>query len=618
MAAQGALRPAESSFLQDPPRLGNQFLEDTALREALQRIVQSKTALESIESDLTRFGARVVHELWPIAKSMDEEHNRPRLVTHDAWGTRVDRIVTCEGWKRQHDVAAEEGVVAIGYERQTGEFSRVHQLAKLYLYSPSAGLYGCPLAMTDGAARLMELSSWPKAKSVFAHLTSRDPASFWTSGQWMTERKGGSDVANGTETVARLQEDGTYRLYGYKWFTSATDSDMALTLARIEDRQGQVTPGSEGLSCFFVKIRDGDRLNNIVVGRLKNKLGTRQLPTAELELNGARAELVSPPGRGVATITSTMVNITRVYNATTSVAYMRRVLAIARDYAHRRTAFGELLSESPLHQRVLTSMEIVTRGCLFFVLETARLIGRVETAGAHGGDAQGDELLLRLLTPLLKLFCGKVSTSVVSEGLECLGGQGYMEDTGVPGLLRDNQVTTIWEGTTNVLSLDLVRVMQKSKFAATALLHKTVLGKCKGARSSKQAPAVAKMIEASAETLERSAHELQRFVATHNTATIVALARELALSLSRNFVGALLLEHASWSGRECDAWIADQWCSGELFGIGPIVARALLDQSREPKASRFVREVALDIDHVTGLPRGCGNAEVSGAPRARL
>lgn len=233
------------------------------------------------------------------------------------------RIRQLQSWTALHDVSAVEGLVAIPYERRTGASSRLHQMAKLYLFNASSGLYSCPLAMTDGAAKFLQVrcrqastaagAMPPPAEltAAFAHLTSRIPQQFWTSGQWMTEKDGGSDVASGCTTTATQNADGTYSLHGFKWFTSATDSNMAITLARIVDaRDGSVGAGSGGLSCFFLHVRDPQtcELNRIAIARLKEKLGTKQLPTAELELQGSIAMLVSPPGRGVAAI-STMVNV---------------------------------------------------------------------------------------------------------------------------------------------------------------------------------------------------------------------------------------------------------------------------------------------------------------------
>ncbi len=200
--------------------------------------------------------------------------------------------------------------------------------------------------MTDGAAKTALANGLTLPDDALDRLTSRDPDQFWTSGQWMTEKGGGSDVAQGTDTVAVREEgdpEGKFRLHGYKWFSSATDSDMTLTLARIADESGNLVPGGKGVSMFYLRTHNDDgSLNGIQVAKLKNKLGTRQLPTGELLLDGAEATLVSEPGRGIPSI-SAMLTITRMHNVISSVAGMRKIVLMARDYAKRRVAFGESL-----------------------------------------------------------------------------------------------------------------------------------------------------------------------------------------------------------------------------------------------------------------------------------
>ena len=171
----------------------------------------------------------------------------------------------------------------------------------------------------------------------------------------MTEKKGGSDVGNGTESVAIHQGGDHYKLYGYKWFSSATDSDMSMALARVVDNTGEK---KEGLSMFFLETRKSDgSLNNIEVVKLKKKLGTRQLPTAELLLDGVDAVLVSEPGRGIASISS-MLTISRLHNITASIGLMRKITSLARDYATRRAAFSQNLENHPLHVQTMARMEV--------------------------------------------------------------------------------------------------------------------------------------------------------------------------------------------------------------------------------------------------------------------
>lgn len=436
-----------SEFFQDPPNLENQFLTDPILSKYLK--AKAPQYFSKWESELKALGDLSSGEM--LALSRQAEALPPQHVPYDPWGRRIDEIKVSEAWLRLEYLAAERGIVASAYDRKYENFSRFFQLSKLYLYAPSSAIYSCPLAMTDGAARVMELH---KESGLFSEaydrLTTTDPKRFWTAGQWMTEKTGGSDVS-GTSTIAK-KDGGAHRLYGTKWFTSATTSQIALTLARLEG----APPGSKGLSLFLVKLRDSDNcLQNIFIHRLKEKLGTKALPTAELTLNGTPGFLVGGEGGGVKKI-ATVLNITRIYNSVCALGYMRRIIALAEDYASRRTAFGKLIQDHPLHQVTLNDMVSEFYGAFLLVFQLAEWLGKEET-----GVAKSEEIaLLRLLTPIAKLYTAKQAIRVVSEGLECFGGAGYVEDTGLPSILRDVQVLSIWEGTTNVLSLDVLRVLQ--------------------------------------------------------------------------------------------------------------------------------------------------------------
>ena len=543
-----------SDFFQSPPTLANQYDDDRVLRSWLHRVLP-REMLAEVEPELHRLGRRAAADILALGEAAEAEP--PRHVPYDPWGRRVDRINTSAAWQELDRISAEEGLVAIGYERSHGPLSRVDQFARLYLFSPSSATYSCPLAMTDGAARCLELyGDSERLRTAYEHLTTRDPARFWTSGQWMTERGGGSDVS-GTSTVARREGD-SFRLHGTKWFTSATTSQVAMTLARIEGAPA----GSKGLSLFYLELRDGDgSLRGIRVNRLKEKLGTRALPTAELSLEGTPAWLVGDEGRGVRTI-ATLFNITRIYNACASVAGMRRAIALARDYAARRVAFGKPLSEHPLHVETLAEMQVEMEGVFHLVFRAVELLGRVECGDATEREAA----LLRLLTPVVKLYAAKQAIAVASEALEAFGGAGYIEDTGLPRLLRDAQVLSIWEGTTNVLSLDVLRAMDGGG-AIEALC---------GDIEARLASVSHATLVAAVEQVRAAAGELARWVAKADdegttgagNANREAAARTLAYSIARDHAGALLLEHASWSlENERDdrsALAALRWCSRAL------------------------------------------------------
>lgn len=449
-----------SPFNQPPPTLGNTYDHDPVLKSWVERMFSTE-ARQRIEPTLSRMGAIAGEELYPL--SLVDLPNEPELVRWDAWGERVDRIELTKLWQRAAVVAAEEGVVATAYEGADGELSRAHQFALAYLFGPSSDVFACPLAMTDGCARsLVESKNAALADEVLPHLLSRDPSTFWTSGQWMTESTGGSDVGL-SETSARQDEDGQWRLTGRKWFTSAATSEVALTLGRPEGNP----PGGHGLALFLVKTRDErGRLRNIRLERLKDKLGTRKLPTAELWLDGTPAELVLGTTDGVKNITP-MLNITRTWNTVIAAAGMRRATMLARDYARRRFAFGHNLEDKPLHVETLANMEAETAAAFHLSFEVVHLLGKREA-----GTISPEELKIwRLLTPIAKLTTGKQAVAVASEALEAFGGAGYVEDTGLPTLLRDAQTLPIWEGTTNVLSLDALRAIGHTGGARELLTH---------------------------------------------------------------------------------------------------------------------------------------------------
>jgi alkylation response protein AidB-like acyl-CoA dehydrogenase len=384
---------------------------------------------------------------------LDDRLNEPVLTQWDAWGNRIDRIEHTALWKRAEQIAAEKGLVATAYERNHGRHSRIHQFALVYLFTPSTDVFSCPLAMTDGAAYTLVKSRNQKLiDRALPHLTSRDPSKFWTSGQWMTEFAGGSDVGL-SETEAKKDESGQWRLYGRKWFTSAAAAPMALTLGRPEGNG----PGGQGLAMYYVETRDHDgKLQGIEVCRLKDKLGTRKLPTAEIFLHGTPAELVQGAKDGVKHI-APMLNITRTWNAITAASFMRRAIALVEDFARKRFVFGGMLSEKPLHQETISWMKAESEAAFLLAFYVVELLGRDEAGEMNEDQA----VLFRLLTSVTKATTGKQAVKVVSEAVECFGGAGYCEDTGLAGLLRDTQVLSIWEGTTNVLSLDALRTVVK-------------------------------------------------------------------------------------------------------------------------------------------------------------
>lgn len=462
------------------------------------------------------------------------EKNTPYLAGHgrDIFGKSTSKLVVGEGWRSLQAFGIERGIVATGYDTSLGASARVVQFLRLHLWEGSAANVPCPSAMQDGAARLLQLQLAgddlaPEQRRVFGNalerLLSRDTAKAWTSGQWMTERTGGSDVSL-TETVAQHQPSpdpgladaldniplGPWSISGFKWFSSATDSNMTVLLARTQD----------GVSAFFAPMRRhessaitlagrpmgaaGTELNGVRIQRLKNKFGTKSLPTAELELEGMRGWLLGRAGQGVKEI-STVLTLTRIHSSVAAVGYVGRALGVARAYAKvRQVGAGRgqrvLLTQSPLHMQTLADMTGKYHGLMLLTFFTSYILGLDENphAGREGlpqslaSITPGQEHiapLLRVLTPLCKGYVCKNSIHLVYECMEALGGVGYLENEeaqhlNIGRLYRDCCVLSIWEGTTDVLATDFLRALKHPKGGQESIdALDVLLGRATGAGS---------------------------------------------------------------------------------------------------------------------------------------
>jgi alkylation response protein AidB-like acyl-CoA dehydrogenase len=495
----------------------------------------------AIAPELDEMGALAAGPLWDFQR--EDRHNEPRLTPFDAWGNRIDRIDVSPLWHEAERLAVRFGLTAIPRERQFGAASRLHQFLLVHLFHPVTDVYSCPLAMTDGAARtLLAAGNRALVDRAVPRLTSREPGHFWTSGQWMTEATGGSDV--GLSRTRAVASGNSWRLHGRKWFTSAATSQMALTLARPEGNG----PGGSGLALFYLETRAADgTLNGIRVDRLKDKLGTRKVPTAELTLEGTVAELVAGPDHGTRSI-EPMLKVTRTWNSVCAASFLRHGLRLAEDYAVRRVAFGAALAAQPLHRATLDELDAESAGAFLLAFCLAGLLGREE-----GGELDEEgAALLRVLTPIAKATTGKQAAAGVSELIEAFGGAGYVEDTGIPVLLRDGQVLPIWEGTTNVLALDLLlradlgqglRALRRRAVAAVSGSGTDAVLQSAGAASLAAIDRAVRWHEAASAPDDRQAG-----------------ARHFALTLGRALELALLVEHAAATAQTADGTAARQAC----------------------------------------------------------
>ena len=503
-------------FLQDPPRPSNRFRTDRAFRQGLERVLPPDV-FAAASAELDEMGERAAGELRELGEHA--ETHPPVHVPYDAWGRRVDRLDVDPAWTRLVEIALETGLVALPYEGRYGVHSRLVQGALANLFDPVTSTALCPIAMTDAAARVLLTHDQELASKYVPLLTARRGG--WTSGQWMTEKEGGSDVGR-TGTVASAAGDGTYTLHGTKWFTSATTADMTLALARPEGAEA----GSRGLSLFLLELRRPDgSWNGITVRRLKDKFGTKGLPTAELDLDGAVAVPVGGLGRGVAKI-SIMLNITRLGAAGGSAAGVGELLSLARDYANRREAFGELLRHQPMHRVWIARVAAEYEAMLAMKFRAGELVGQTEAG-------EGDDALTRVVTPLTKLAVAREAVWACSELMESFGGAGYLEDTGIPRIFRNTHVNCIWEGTTSVMALDVMRAL-RGETAAQSFFDE-VESKARAYDHPLTADASRRALAA--------LDDVRGMLASADESS----ARRIAWAMARTYQAALLCEAAGWA-----------------------------------------------------------------------
>ncbi len=464
------------------PYVGSTWESDPVFARILAARVPA-ASWEWVKGRAARFG-EIAAQVAPLAAVADR--CGPRLLTHDARGERVDQIEYHPAYREMERLAYGNGIIADKYDPELRKLHpRALHLAGFAMgYEFGQGECGlfCPICMTDGAARVIEKFGKPDLVDfAVPRLTSRDPERVWQGAMFLTEKQGGSDVG-ATETRAVQEMDGTWRLHGDKWFCSKVDADVILALGRPEGAR----EGTRGLGLWLVPKHPPEGGGNLIrIHRIKDKLGVRSMPTGEVTLSGALGFLLGGPGEGFKQMTA-MLNHSRLYNSVAATAVIRRALVEAIVYGRGRKAFGRRLVAHPLHRRVLA--EVVARhlGALTMVFEAVRALDEADAGVA--GAAQ----LERLLTPLCKAFTGKLAVECVSECMEAIGGNAYIEESPLPRLLRDAQVLPIWEGTTNVISLDLLRVLDGG--ASVEAWHSRVaraldLGRGKAASASIDAAA---------------------------------------------------------------------------------------------------------------------------------
>ncbi|HZU01754.1 MAG TPA: acyl-CoA dehydrogenase family protein [Ktedonobacteraceae bacterium] len=456
---------SDSSHLMPDTSDVNFYTADPDLAFLLQRYLSAEDNHRA-QSILSRMGAVASEQMDELAEIANRQG--PVLKQFDKRGQRVDEVIFHPAYHELERITYEEFAIAACTHREgaLGWPGRVPQPVKFALgylgMQAESGVF-CPVSMTDALARVMEhYASEPLKQRFLPGLTSLTLDHLQQGAMFLTEKQGGSDVGLTTTVAKRRTIDRSaeeklqpeWELWGDKWFCSNVSADLILTLARPEGAPS----GTRGLGLFLMPklLNDGSR-NAYTIHRLKDKLGTRSLATGEVTLHGAQAYLVGNLERGFVQMTD-MINLTRIWAAIGSLAGMRRSYLEALYHTRGRTVFGKTLAEHPLMRRQLVDLLIEVEGCAALAFETSAVLERVDRS-----NADEDRRLLRILTPLCKYYIPKRGEYVTLEALEMRGGNGYVEDWVNARMLRDAIVNVVWEGSSNVIVLDVLRAMEREK-----------------------------------------------------------------------------------------------------------------------------------------------------------
>ncbi|MFF5532210.1 acyl-CoA dehydrogenase family protein [Streptomyces cinerochromogenes] len=508
---------------QPPPLVGyDVFTADRALVEAVDRYT-GPDVLDEVRGELSALG-RAAGSAQLQEWAVQANDCPPRLRSHDRYGHRIDEVEFHPAWHRLLGKGVSAGLTG-AWTRPSGH---VRRAAGFLLWAQAEAGTCCPLSMTHAAVPALradpELAAeWePRLASTVYDRELRPagqkPGALF--GMGMTEKQGGSDVRANTTRARPLAESGTYALTGHKWFCSAPMSDAFLVLAQAPD----------GLTCFLVPrvLPDGGR-NTFLIQRLKDKLGNRSNASAEVEFDGTWARRVGEEGRGVHTIIG-MVAATRLDCALGSAGLMRQAVAQAVHHCAHREAFGGKLVDKPLMRNVLADLALESEAATALALRLA---------AAYDDGGEQERAFLRLAVPAAKYWITKRCAPVAVEAAECLGGNGYVEDSGLPRLVRESPLNSIWEGAGNVQALDVLRALQREPGALDACL--TEIGRAHGADHR----------------LDRAVKDL--FTELADLDGIEGRARRLVERLALALQGSLLVRHAPPE-------VADAFCASRLGG----------------------------------------------------
>lgn len=514
----------------------NFFQTDETLKKILQLHLDSNFYSYACE-ELDKFGALAATEIDERAKHTDRE-GQPRLERYDKYGEEVSTIWVNEGYKQTVADTYRTGIVGyvhkeipeLGYK---GNYA--YSFAQGYLLSQAEPGFYCPVTLTQATAYLLDHYADEAVKKKFLpHVCATGNTNLFEGATFLTERQGGSDV--GANVVKAVKEDGGYRLYGEKYFASNVGMcGVAMVLARLEG----AAEGSRGLTLFAVpwNKEDGTR-NGIRIRRLKDKLGVKAVPSGEVEFEGALGYVVGDSTKGFYYMMEAL-NLSRICNAVASLGIMRRALNEAVLYASGRNAFGKRLTEFPMVQETLSTLTAKVEVELLTTFDMISIYDKV----AAGKASETEQLVNRLKIALVKKETAEQAIHFAHESIEMHGGNGYIEDFVTPRLLRDAQVLTVWEGTANILALELVRLVEK--YRADALFMTEMDARISAVEASKPIVQLTKTLLMNiAQNLSEDLRIFSTLVSDKKTIEAKGVMRKMVLL----YEGAVALEFASQHG----------------------------------------------------------------------
>jgi acyl-CoA dehydrogenase len=437
-------------------KIENFYLEDLHLQQLIRHYLKGDF-LQWAEKELSEFGGMCAGDIDERATHTDRE-GQPRLIKYNRFGEEVSEIWVNEGYKKTVQDTYNKGIAGYIHKEipalgRRGNY--LYSFAQGYLHSQSEPGFYCPVTLTMATALLLDKYASENVKGIFLkHVLSTGEVELYEGATFLTERQGGSDV--GANVVRAVKSGTDYELFGEKYFASNSGMcGVAMVLARIEGAAN----GSKGLSLFAVPWRKTDgTLNGIHVRRLKDKLGVRAVPSAEIEFDGAKAYLVGEANKGIYYMMEAL-NLSRICNAIASIGIMRRTYMEARNYAFHREAFGEKLSHYPMIRETLVNLAAKQQVETSAVFRLVEMFDRISNEEIPTTDDEA--ALTRLYIAILKKESAEQAVHFSHEAIEMHGGNGYIEDFVLPRMLRDAQVLTVWEGTANILGLEVLRLMKK-------------------------------------------------------------------------------------------------------------------------------------------------------------